>query len=119
MGYEITKIETSLAPFKVKILPNETGLSFVISGLQGGLQEACWKFEQLSSRIQRDTHTITSLGMPYYFTQNAGQIKLWEEEHRAIIEILDPTKADDNISKHRTEVKHVSGTCCFRRHYKS
>ena len=111
MRNEITKIETILAQFKVKIRPNETGLSFAISGLQGGLQEACGKFEQLSSRIQRDTHTITSFGMPYYFTQDAGQyrIKLWEEEHRAIIEVVDPTKSGHNVSKHHTEVKHVSG----------
>ena len=111
MRNEIAKIETSLAPFKVKIQPNETGLSFSISGLQAGLQEACLKFKQLSSRIQRDTHTITSFGMPYYFTQDAAQykIKSWEGEHKAIIEILDPTKRNDNISKHRTEVEHVSG----------
>ena len=64
---DLKQIEEIFKNYSIKIETLFEG--FQIKGTQDGLRPASARIKQLTEKILGDTHTVTTPGMPYYFTQ--------------------------------------------------
>ena len=97
MKREQQKIEKDFARYNIKIEPCDDS-GFNIFGLEGGLGPAKSRLENLKRDIIKDKHTITTPGMPNYFTQQeTGKFFLQgqEQKYQVVIQYEDINKAKD------------------------
>ena len=106
MKEDLTKVEKDFERYGIKISsPDNYGI--VITGTEDGLAAAKDRVERLTGRIITDTHTVTTPGMPHYFTQqDMGKffIKSQEERHHVIIYHEDSEKEQENMGMRRRPV---------------
>ncbi len=124
---DLNKIEQDFSRYnltiKAQINPSlETG--FLVCGTEDGLKNAVYRIRQLAEVLVFDIHTISTPGMPFYFTERHNGkffIKGLENEYKVIIE---PDEKDNQKSVTRMqpgkvtskeqeqalgEVKHATG----------
>ena len=103
MKEDIAKVEKDFERYGIKIsCPDNYGI--VITGTEDGLAPVKDRVERLKGRIITDTHTVTTPGMPHYFTQqDMGKyfIKSQEERHHVIIYHEDPDREQENMGMRR------------------
>ena len=81
MTDEIKKIEEDFERYNVRITTQDDD-GFVITGTEDGIFPAKTRTEKLTEKIITDRHTVTTPGMPYYFTQDVGKYFLKSQEDR-------------------------------------
>ena len=97
MKDDLRKIETDFKAYSVTI-DADMGLNggtpgFSINGTEDGLAPAKRRIEKLTEKIMIDSHTVTTTGMPYYFTQQeSGRyfIKAQENKYHVIVHQENP-----------------------------
>ena len=93
MAGDVKKIEEDFERYSVRITaPDDCG--FVITGTEDGILPAKTRTEKLTDKIITDRHTVTTPGMPYYFTQDVGKyfLKSQEDRYQVIIHHEDPNQ---------------------------
>ena len=107
MKDDLKKIETDFKAYSVTI-DADLGLNggnpgFSINGTQDGLTPAKRRIEKLTEKIVIGSHTVTTTGMPYYFTQQESGIyfiKAQENKYHVIVHQENP-----NDQKAREQMK--------------
>ena len=86
MMRDLQQIERDFQSCKIQIKGHTDG--FQITGIDEGLKPVVTRITQLVDKIITDTHTVTTPGMPYYFTeleQGISFIKNREDKYQVII----------------------------------
>ena len=112
MKDDLRKIEADFKAYSVTI-DADMGLNgglpgFSINGTEDGLAPAKRRIEKLTEKIMIDSHTVTTTGMPYYFTQQeSGRyfIKAQENKYHVIVRQENP-----NDQKRREQMKSTLQT---------
>ena len=92
---DLKQIEEIFKSYSIKIESLFEG--FQIKGTQDGLRPASARIKQLTEKILGDTHTVTTPGMPYYFTQvESGKafLRAREETYHVIIHHQSPEETE-------------------------
>ena len=96
MAGDLREIEENFKAHGIKIEALFQG--FQIKGTQDGLQPASARIKQLTEKILHGTHTVSTPGMPYYFTQveiGKSFIRMREEKYHVIIHYGDPEEEEE------------------------
>ena len=103
MTGEIKKIEGDFERYNVRITAQDD-YGFVITGTEDGIFPAKTRTEKLTEKIITDRHTVTTPGMPYYFTQDVGKyfLKSQEDRYQVIIHHEDPNQERQSLRRRPT-----------------
>ena len=92
---DLKQIEENFKSYSIQIESLFEG--FQIKGTQDGLRPASARIKQLTEKILGGTHTVTTPGMPYYFTQvESGKafLRAREERYHVIIHYQSPDETE-------------------------
>ena len=105
MTVDIKKIEEDFERYSVRITAQDD-CGFVITGTEDGILPAQTRTEKLTDKIITDRHTVTTPGMPYYFTQDVGKyfLKSQEDRYQVIIHHEDPNQERQALGTRRRPV---------------
>ena len=98
MNENLMDITEDLVRHQVSITSRDNG-GFLMTGTEEGLVLSQRRFDRLKRKIITDTHTISSPGMPYYFTQETGKsfISSLEDKLNVVVHFEDPNKEPETM----------------------
>ena len=109
MARDIMQIEKDFQSCHIQITGQVEG--FQIKGTEEGLEPVKTRITQLTEKIIKDTHTVTTPGMPYYFTQleqGMSFIKIREDTYQVIIHYETPNSQSKATKKSSRQAHRIS-----------